>query len=151
MKTWTIDVEQRVAAEPGVVWQLLADVDGWHDWSAFRESALERPAPTGDPNGVGAIRRFRSSTGRSIEEVVAFEPGRHFAYRLLSGLPVRDYRADVTLEPVDGRTVVRWRSHFHRGMPLNGRFMRVALERFIRRLVADLARRAESVSRPTPS
>jgi hypothetical protein len=40
------------------------------------------------------------------------------AYELLSGLPIRDYRAGVTLAPAaEGGTAIRWRSSFRPGFP----------------------------------
>jgi polyketide cyclase/dehydrase/lipid transport protein len=141
VKTQTIDITTESAAAPHQVWKLLSDVTTWQDWSPFQESELERPGP-GDPNGVGAIRRFTRGGGRQTrEEVVAFEPDRHFAYRLLSGVErVRDYRADVTLEPTAaGGTKLRWRSTFLPEVRGSGWVNRLALRYFIKKTATALA------------
>ena len=76
-----------------------------------RRSAWDREAAP-EPGGVGAIRRLGSAPFFSREEIVEYEPPRHLAYVLLSGMPVREYRSDVDLT-VDGTgTEIRWRSSF---------------------------------------
>jgi hypothetical protein len=93
---------------------------------------------------VGAIRRFQVGRTTSIERVVAYEPGRRFGYELISGLPLVNYRSDVTFTSrPDGGTDLVWHSTFeprHRG---TGWIYRMALQRFIADLVVRLARQAE--------
>lgn len=134
-----VHVETTSAADPTAVFALLGEVETWTAWaSAFDEAGLERE---GGPQrqGVGAIRRFRVGRVRSREEVVAFEPGGHFAYTLLSGLPVRGYRADVTLTPVDGGTHIVWHSTFRARIPGTGGLIRRKLTAFITVLAGELA------------
>jgi uncharacterized protein YndB with AHSA1/START domain len=140
MKKQTIDARAESAASPSAVWALLSDVETWQRWSAFDESTLERPGAL-EPNGIGAIRRFRRGKRRiTREEVVAFEPEVHFAYRLVSGLPVRDYRADVTLAPTaSGGTDIRWRSSFFPRIPGTGWALRRALQYFVQQVATALA------------
>jgi hypothetical protein len=144
MKTQTIDVKAESPAAPHQVWKLLSDVTTWQDWSPFRKSELERPGPD-EPNGVGAVRRFTRGGGRQTrEEVVAFEPDRHFAYRLLSGVKVRDYRADVTLSPTaSGGTEVRWHATFQPDGFGTGWPNRMALRYFIKKTANLLAAAAQ--------
>ncbi len=136
-----IAVDQRSTAPPEAVWELLADAGSWARWSSFTGSGLERPAPTGDPDGVGAIRRFqRRGTRVTREEVVAFEPPHRFAYRLLSGVDAPDYRAEVTLTRTDdGGTEISWRSQWTSGRFGSGAVTQVALGLFIRRIARQLA------------
>jgi Polyketide cyclase / dehydrase and lipid transport len=140
MKRQTIDVRAVSAAPPSAVWALLADVTTWKQWAPFDESVLERPG-SDDPNGVGAIRRFTRGRGRvSREAVVAFEPETHFAYTLVEGLPIHDYRADVTLAANGaGGTDIRWRSTFEPDRPGTGWLMRVVLQRFVAQVADALA------------
>ena len=46
------------------------------------------------------------------EEIVVFEPPERMEYTLLSGMPLRDYRAEVTLSPDGDGTEIDWRSEF---------------------------------------
>ena len=69
-------------------------------------------------------------------------PGRRLSYVLLSGLPLRNYRADVDLTPMDGGTAIRWHSKFGAARPGTGWLYRWALGRFIRQTVHGLAEHA---------
>ena len=129
------------------VWALLADGAGWSRWASFRSSSLEREG-TPPPDGVGAIRRFGTGPGVSREEVIEFDPPRHLAYRLLSGLPLKGYRADVTVEPRDGGgSTVTWSSSFERAtVPGTGGALAAFLKWFLGDTARRLARAAESTS-----
>jgi uncharacterized protein YndB with AHSA1/START domain len=135
----TIDVTARSAAAPERVWSLLADVSTWSTWSSFDESDLQQPAPTGDPNGTGAIRAFRLKRMRSREEVVEFDPPHRFAYRLLEGIPVNDYLAVVTLTPDGDGTSINWHSTFRAARGLPTWLVAPRLKRFITTVAGQLA------------
>lgn len=138
MSEYRIEESAVVAAPPRRVWALLADVTTWPEWSEFDAAELEAPGSP-DRDGAGAIRRYRLGRRITRERVTAFEPERRLAYELLSGVRVRDYRAEVTLTPVDGGTRVTWRAGFHGVLPGQGAVVRFVLARFIRRLVGSLA------------
>jgi hypothetical protein len=95
---------------------------------------------------LGAIRVFTTGTVHSREELVGFEPGRLFSYSALSGLPIRDHRADVTLAERDGGTMIGWHEDFRAKVPgtgwLYGRFLRW----FVQRCADGLARHAASLA-----
>jgi hypothetical protein len=40
----------------------------------------------------------------SVEQILETEAGRRLAYTVVGGIPVRNYRAEVTLTPDDGGT-----------------------------------------------
>jgi predicted ester cyclase/uncharacterized protein YndB with AHSA1/START domain len=129
-----IDVRASSSAPPEQVWALLADVRTWPGWAGFDAAAVEQGA------GVGEIRRFRSGRRTTRERVVALEPPSRFAYELVSGLPIRDYRAEVTLAPAPGGgTQIRWRSSFEPQMPGTGALLRARLEAFVGRAARALA------------
>ena len=120
------------------VWELLADHRGYPAWSTMTGAELEREGDP-PPNGVGAIRVLRTGPGKSREEVVAFEPPTHLAYTLLSGLPAKDYRADVHLSPEPGGgTRIDWQSSFRSG-PLTALIIRTAVGSFSSRLAKAAA------------
>jgi hypothetical protein len=141
--TQRIEVIEETSGSPQRVFDLLADGPGWTAWAGFDEAVLARPGEP-EPNGVGALRRIRKGRVRTVERVVAFEPHHRFAYELVSGLPVRDYRGEGTLDPTpSGGTRITWRSTFRPGFPLSGPLQRVALRRFLRRTARSLARAAQ--------
>jgi uncharacterized protein YndB with AHSA1/START domain len=96
----------RTAAPPQTVFEVLTDHRGYAECTPLRRVELQRE---GDPlpNGVGAIRVLHAVGPPMREEVVTYEPPTRFAYRLLSGAPVRDPVGTITLEPDgDGTRVV---------------------------------------------
>jgi hypothetical protein len=125
------------------VWPLLADVRTWPRWAPFDEAEVE------SGEGVGEIRRFRAGRVTTMERVTAIEPPRRYAYEFLSGPPIRDYRAEVTLTPTaeDG-TTIRWRSSFRAKLPGTAWLVRRRLAQFIAQTAEGLAREAE---KPVPS
>lgn len=138
-----IDVQARSAAPAERVWALLADVTTWPRWASFDDAQVE----SGD--GVGEVRRFRAGRVTTRERVIGLDPPRRYAYEFLSGLPIREYRAEVTLSPgSDGGTVIRWRSSFRPKLPGTGWLVRRRLAQFIDQTADGLAREAE---KPAPS
>jgi len=146
-----IDIEERSAAEPAAVYALLRDGAAWPTFSGLGSFELERPSDDGLPGeGLGAIRIFRTpqKIGPTIENhelIVEAEPDRRFAYELLSGLPLKGYRATTTLTPDGSGTRIHWRSTFTAKVPGTGWIYRRQLRRFIGELVEGLARAAERV------
>jgi uncharacterized protein YndB with AHSA1/START domain len=138
------EIVERAQARPERVWELLADARGWAKWARFASASLEREGtPTAD--GVGALRAFGTGPFKSREEVVAFEPPTHLAYELRRGMPIKGYRADVTLSPDGDGTRICWKSHFERAtMPGTGAFWQWFLRTFLTDTAKRLAREAES-------
>jgi uncharacterized protein YndB with AHSA1/START domain len=137
-----VDVEAHSAAPPERVWALLADARSWTRWAGFEEAHVE------EGEGVGEVRRYRRGRVTGRERVTALEFPRRFAYEFLSGLPVRDYRAEVTLTPPsDTGTHIRWRSRFAAKIPGTGWLLRRRLRRFLAEPAEGLAREAERDAR----
>ena len=145
-------VDGTSTAPPEVVFAVLADGAGWSRWApGVARSGYEREGVPA-PHGVGAIRRFGPSRGPvSREEVVVYEPPRHFAYVALSGpLPWRDYRSEVVLGPGPGGdgTRIDWSGSFESRVPGLGAFIRRTVTGFVRGLIRESELRAAS-SPPT--
>ncbi len=138
MKTHRIDVTRWTSGSPEATFAALADESTWPTWSPMDVGALEQPGPD-DPHGVGAIRRFETGRSVSRERVVELDAPRTFGYELLSGLPLRGYRARVDLEPRDGGTEIHWHSTFQAKVPCTGWIYRLALRRFIGQVADGLA------------
>ena len=118
------------------MWALLADAPSWRRWAGFDEAEVEQG------QGLDEVRRVRRGRWESRERVVAFEPPRRFEYEL-TGLPMRDYRAEVTLTRADGGTDIRWHSTFRPKYPGTGLLMRRQLRKFLATTSEGLAREAE--------
>ncbi|HZR12815.1 MAG TPA: SRPBCC family protein [Acidimicrobiia bacterium] len=137
-----IDVRAESSAPPEDVFALLADGATWPVWSPIGSFQLEEPA-RGGGEGVGAIRVFRTGRTTSRERVVEVVPDRRFSYALLSGIPIRDYRADVDLTRTpSGGTAIRWHSTFTAKIPGTGGMIRRKLHAFIGECVRGLAQHA---------
>jgi hypothetical protein len=145
-----IDASAHSSADAGAVYALLADGATWPTWSPIDSFTLERPGDTAR-EGVGAIRVFRTGRITSRERLVELVPGRRLSYVLLSGLPLRDYRADVDLTPNGTGTDIRWRSSFTAKIPGTGWLYRRQLGRFIQRMVDGLAARAAGGGQVSPN
>lgn len=146
MRRYQVSASGRAATPPEALWPLVGEAARWREWAGLTHASLERPGHP-DPDGPGAVRRFRIGPGGSREQVLEWEPPHHLAYTLLSGLPVRRYRADVTIEPDGaGGSTVAWRSTFEPAVPGTGPLLRLLLAamvgRFARRVCAHADRLA---------
>jgi hypothetical protein len=121
-----------------VLYGLLKDPATWTDWSPMDESGPDEPAAD-DPNGVGSTRAFRHGKVRGVDRVVELVPGRRFGYVHLHGLPLRDYRGDVDLEPEPGGTRIHWHAEFKPKVAGTGWFWRLGIRRFLQQMADGLA------------
>jgi hypothetical protein len=137
-----IDETTATGADPGSVYALLADGSTWPEWSPIDAFDLIEPG-AGTPEGLGAVRLFTTGRHKSRERVVTCEQGKAFAYVLEAGLPLRDYKAVVTLTPAAAGTSINWHSTFRPKVPGTGWIYRRALGAFIRRTVEGLATAAD--------
>ncbi len=136
-------VEARSAAPIEQVWPLLGEAARWRDWSFLTRTELEREGAP-DPDGVGAVRSFSRYGVGSREEVVVWDPPHHLGYRILSGFPVRNYRADVTLVSDGTGTRIEWVGSFEPKWPGTGRLLAYALPKMMQRFADGAARYAET-------
>lgn len=134
-----IDIHTTAPAEPAAVWRLLGDSSTWPAWTPIETATIERPA---DENGLGEIRSFKTGRVTVREEIVERKAERRLSYKLLGGLAVRDYRADIDLTPTAGGTEIRWHTTFTAKVPGSGWLYRRALERATLRFVDGLAKHA---------
>jgi len=130
-----IEVSSRSRRPADEVYKRLADASTWASWSPMSEVVVE------SGSGVGEVRRL--TRGRTVgrDETTELVPGKRFAYKGLSGLPVRDYRATVDLAPTDdGGTAITWRSSFEPKIPLTGAIMRRGIKGFLQQCADGVGR-----------
>jgi hypothetical protein len=137
-----IEVTATTAASADALYALLADGSTWTAWSPIEGFELEREGDP-PPEGVGAIRVYRRGRTVGRDETLELVPGRLFAYRSLSGLPVRDYLGRVELEESAGGTLIRWRSSFEPKVPGTGGLLRRGIAGFLQDCADGLAAYAE--------
>jgi Polyketide cyclase / dehydrase and lipid transport len=141
MASHEIDKRATTSASPAAVYALLSDSATWPEWTPIDSFELEREGPA-EPQGVGAIRVFRTGRYTMREEIAELIPDRRFSYTLLSGLPVRGYRADVDLEPDGSGTAIRWHTSFDSTLPGIGWLIRRRLDGITETFVDGLAAHA---------
>lgn len=140
------------AGTPEAVFALLADGAGWRNWAGpfGRNSRWEREGDP-PPGGVGAIRRLGSRPLLAREEIVESIPPRRLAYRILSGVPMRDYLGIVDLEPTDGGgTRIVWQGSFVPKIPGTGALTLVASRYAVKELAKRLAAAGDRAWPPRP-
>lgn len=139
-----------ISAPPEIVWEVMTDHQLYSRWSPSSRVDLEVEGSP-EPNGVGAVRAFRTGPVSTREEVTAFDPPHRMAYRALGmPLPVRNYRSEMVLVGSgDGSSCeLHWDSWFEIVIPLTGgilrQFMASAVAKFAAGIAEEAQRRAQS-------
>ncbi|HEY4397390.1 MAG TPA: SRPBCC family protein [Acidimicrobiia bacterium] len=143
MRRRHIEVTAHSAAAPNAVFAFLADGTTWPRWSPIESFELEREGDP-PPEGPGAIRVFRRGRTVGRDQLVDIAPAERFVYASLSGLPVRDYLAEVELTAVVGGTDIRWQAAFSPKFFGTGRLLERGLRRFLEQCARGLAGHAAS-------
>ena len=129
-----VEAEGLAQAAPETVWELVADADSYQRWGPWSASGDDSPGDH-SADGAGVIRWMRYGRTTTVERVVESIPARRLAYTVVKGIPVRNYRAEVTLSPEGAGTRVRWSASWDR--TLSGRIVHHTL----RTLYPDIMRR----------
>jgi len=146
MSTLHVEAEQTANVPPGIVWALISDATTYPHWGPWSEAGYRHPGDA-SPRGPGAVYWLRSSHryGLShpvtVEKILVAEEGQRLAYTVIGGIPVRNYRADITLTPADGGTHIHWAASWDR--TLAGRLVHRSLRGMYPQIVASLAAAAE--------
>lgn len=141
-----VAAEQTARARPGAVWELISDATRYPQWGPWSAAGYQRPGDT-SPRGPGAIQWLRSSRRAylryptSIEKILEADEGTRLVYTVIGGIPVRNYRAEVTLTPDGDGTRIRWAATWD--TTLAGRIVWRGLRKFYPRMLADLVTAAE--------
>ncbi len=144
-----VAAEATSQATPETVWALVSDATRYPEFGPWSAGGYRRPGDESE-HGPGAVRWLRSSQraylrhAMLVEQILAAEEGRRLAYSVLSGIPVRNYRAEVTLTPVAGGTHIRWAASWDNTMP--GRIVERSLRTVFPAAVTGLAATAERQS-----
>jgi hypothetical protein len=140
----TYDVRVHSSAPQERIFGLVADATSWSRWAKpyvrFGKWVKEgEPAP----GGVGAIRRLGTKSWGMREQILEFDPPHYLAYTILSWLPVREYRAVVSVDPDGDGSLITWAATMEGRFPGAGPVTAFVLGRIMRRMTTGLARHAE--------
>ncbi len=133
---------RQVAAPPEVVFDVLTDHRRYAEITPLRKAELEREGEPA-PNGVGAIRVLSVAGPPMREEVIAYERPFRFAYKILSGLPVRDHVGTVEMQPSGEGTEITYAVKTTPTIPLAGPVFMLGLKKAIRDLLGGVAKESE--------
>jgi uncharacterized protein YndB with AHSA1/START domain len=145
------EAERVARVDPAAVWALVSNAASYPEWGPWISCEYEHPGDA-SPRGPGAVYRLRSSRrylGRhpvSVEKVLEAEQDRFLAYTVVGGIPVRNYRAEVTLTPAEGGTRIRWTGEWD--ATLMGRLVYRELSKVYPQVVAALTAAAERGAAP---
>jgi uncharacterized protein YndB with AHSA1/START domain len=143
----SVEAEAVSQAAPEAVWLLVADVDRYSQWGPWRASGY---TSMGDPGagGVNAVRWMQYGRTLTTERVLAADRPRLLVYTVIKGIPVRNYRAEVTLTPAGDGTHIRWSASWDR--TLGGRIVHRSLRKFYPEMIAQLAAAADRDLQASP-
>ena len=136
-------VDARSTRSPEVIFDLLARSANWPEWSLIDEAIIQRQGEK-HADGVGSVREFRTGKNVIVEEITRFERPERISYRLLSGLAVRDYHANIDLEAVEGGTAISWQTSFRSRVPGMGWLYALALKNVTRKIVRAAISKVEA-------
>jgi len=93
--THSVNLQILLNAPLECVWDRITDHAGMADWLGVRQVTLSR-AGTPEPNGLGAERTLVDAViGTVVEQVIDWQPGRSYSYRIIAGSPFRDHLGEL--------------------------------------------------------
>ena len=108
MSQLQVQSEGTTSADPTSVWALIADANRYAQWGPWNDGGYRPPGP--GPSVDGRIQWFRYGRRTvSVEQILSIDPPNRLTYSVVDGLPVRNYRAEITLTATPaGGTAIRW-------------------------------------------
>ena len=107
----TLHWERAIALPPNLAWSYLTEPEFMNQWSLATIDSVA----LGDgahPGGVGALRRVTVKTlGQQLrlDEVIEMAvPGKHLAYRVYAGAPVRSHAGNIEIHEHVSGSLVHW-------------------------------------------
>jgi uncharacterized protein YndB with AHSA1/START domain len=134
-----IHLQGTIAAPRDAVWRVYTDHRGWTRWAGVKEVVLRQQGDP-PPNGLGTIRVIRSGGIAIEEEITAFDPPKRMAYRLIGGLPVKNYEAEVRFDESESGTAISWDISFQPRIPFTGALLARVMKSGLQDVLDRLAR-----------
>jgi uncharacterized protein YndB with AHSA1/START domain len=140
MRQFDVEAQGTTRAASEAVWSLIANADQYPRWGPWDDGGYET-ADSKEERGVGSIQWFSTGRTRSVERIVEIDENRRLVYVLVRGIPVRNYRAEITLTPTREGTHIRWAATWDK--TLLGRIVQRKLRTFYPKMMADLTAAAD--------
>ncbi len=142
----TIHVERVIPAPIDAVFEAISDHERYAEFTGIKSAELLEEGNT-ERNGLGALRRIRSSMGITfVEEIVRFERPARMDYLIRDvNIPLAHESGTMQLEATGGGTKVTWISTFRVTIPVVGGLLGALAARItsfgFRRVLGDIERR----------
>jgi hypothetical protein len=142
-RAWSIALDKNVDAPLEFVWKEISDFFHLDIPSARIEKVKDGDLSN---DNRGAIRVVKSNGITFKEELIGYEPYFSYSYKLLSGLPARDYVGTVAVTEVDDeRTMISWDVNYRYRFPFPGlavkRRAKPVLQKYLEELKKNLERK----------
>ena len=142
----TFTLRRSIAAPTELVFDVLTDHRGYARLTPLRSSTLEREGDPA-PNGVGAIRVLALAGPPIREEVTEYQAPSRFAYKMLSGAPIKSHTGTVDLAAEGNGTDLTWRIDSTPSVPIPGAVWAVMMRPVITTLLRGVKRESERRAR----
>jgi uncharacterized protein YndB with AHSA1/START domain len=131
-----VEAEGTTLADMNTVWALVADANTYAQWGPWNDGGYDPPAQ--GPSRPGSVQWFRFGRHTtSVERILEVDPPRRIVYTVERGIPVKNYRAEVTLTPdASSGTTIRWAATWE--STLLGRLVHRKLQAVYRQVMGDL-------------
>ncbi len=140
-----VEAQGTTSATVEAVWSLVSDANTYADWGPWGDGGYD---PSGNgPSRPGSVQWFRfGRRTTSVEKILEVDAPSRIVYTVVRGIPVKNYRAEVTLVPnALGGTSIRWAATWDK--TLMGRLVHRKLQAVYRK-VMDALVAATDGSRP---
>ena len=142
-----VEAEGVARATPEAVWELVSNASRYCEWGPWSASGYDSPGDEA-ADGTGAIRWMRYGRTTTVERVLEAEKARRLVYTVIKGIPVRNYRAEITLRPLGEGTHVHWSADWDR--TLGGRIVHRKLSTLYPEVVGRLIDAADRTAADSP-
>jgi uncharacterized protein YndB with AHSA1/START domain len=107
MTRCSVSAEGRTTAPRSTVWDLVADANQYPKWGPWNAGGYTPPGDGPSQPGMRQWFRYGRRT-TSHERILEVDDGRRVVYTVEKGIPVKNYRAEITLTDAGAGTHVHW-------------------------------------------
>ncbi len=116
----------------------------WNVLSNFERSPIQSFSVTvekkGDSaaGGIGTVRMITIGKRQIREKLESIKPPNLFTYRVLYGVPVKDYIGSVEINPVKSKTLISWIVQFKPNVIGTGWILKQIFKKTINRIIDEI-------------
>lgn len=124
------------ASKPALV-ERLSKTTAWPEWAGMDSATILTPGSAGE-GSEGEVRQFKAGGTTGREQVLPPQGDKVLRYRLLSGLPLRNYVGEVEIVDEGDKRRVTWSASFEPPLPFTGWLMKRGLTPYFDRWIEGL-------------